>query len=84
MTDLLEKAMGSAGRLPPEKQDEIARVVLALTSDDHSVHRCTPDEAAEQEAADAEEARSEYATDEEVRAIMGIEASAHNLFADTP
>ena len=69
MTELLEKAMAPARGLPPEKQDEIARVVLALTGDDQSVYEFTPDEAAEQDAADAEEARGEYATDEEVRAI---------------
>lgn len=61
--------MANARSLPPEQQDEIARVVLSLTGDDHSVYRLTPKEAAEQDAADAEEARGEYATDDEVRAI---------------
>ena len=50
-------------------QDEIARVVLALARDDSNIYRFTPEEAAEQDAADAEEARGEYATDEDVRAI---------------
>ena len=69
MTDLLEKAMATARGLPPDMQDEIARVVLALAGGEQAVYRFTRDEEAEQDAADAEEARGAYATDEEVRAI---------------
>ncbi len=67
MTELLE-AVATARGLAPELQDEIARVVLALAGDDPRVYQLTPDETAEQDAADAEEFRAEYA-DEEVRAI---------------
>lgn len=71
MTDLLEKAVATARGLPPEKQDEIAPVVLALAGDEYEqpAYQFTPEEAAEQDAADAAEARGDYATDEEVRAI---------------
>ncbi len=70
MTELLDKAFTTARALPPEMQDEIARVVLALAGDDtQSVYRLTPEEEAEQDEADAAEARGDYATDEEVRAI---------------
>ena len=69
MTDLLEKAVAKARDLAPEMQDEIARLMLAFVGDDASVYRFTPEEEAEQDAADAEEARGEYATDAEVRAI---------------
>ena len=69
MTDLLEKAVAAARGLEPERQDQIARVVLALARDDTAVYQFTPEEAAEQDAADAEEARGDYASDEEIRAI---------------
>ena len=69
MTDLLEKAVAKARALSPDFQDEIARLMLAFVGDEASVYRFTPEEAAEQDAADAEEARGEYATDAEVRAI---------------
>lgn len=69
MTDLLEKAVAKARDLSPDLQDEIARLMLAFVGDEDSVYRFTPEEAAEQDAADAEEARGEYATDAEVRAI---------------
>ena len=67
MTDRLEKAVAKARVLAPEMQDEIARLMLAVVGD--SVYRFTPEEEAEQDAADAEEARGEYATEAEVRAI---------------
>ena len=44
-------------------------MVLSLTHSDSAVYRFDAHEAAEQDAADAEEARGEYATDAEVRAI---------------
>lgn len=70
MTDLLDKAFTTARGLAPEVQDEIARVVLALAGDDtRPVYQFTPEEEAEQDEADAAEARGDYASDEEVRAI---------------
>ena len=69
MTDLLEEAVAVARDLPADVQNEIARVVLALARADAAIYRFTPEEEAEQVAADAEEARGEYASDDEVRAI---------------
>ena len=69
MTDLLEKAVATARGLPPETQDEIARLVLAFVGDDESIYRLTPEEEADLDASDAEVARGEFAGDEEVRAI---------------
>ncbi|MEE7506650.1 hypothetical protein [Methylobacterium mesophilicum] len=69
MTDLLEKAVAKARVLAPEMQDEIARLMLAFVGDEGSVYRFSPEEAAEQDEADAEVARGEYATEAEVRAI---------------
>ncbi|WP_375456117.1 hypothetical protein [uncultured Methylobacterium sp.] len=69
MTDLLEKAVETARRLPPDLQDEMARVLLALAGDQQPAYQLTPEEEADQDEADAAEARGDYATDEEVRAI---------------
>ena len=69
MTDLLEKAVATARGLPPETQDEIARLVLAFVGDDESIYRLTPEEEADLDSSDGEVARGEFASDEEVRAI---------------
>jgi hypothetical protein len=69
MTDLLDKAVAKARDLAPEMQDEIARVMLTILGEETPVYHFTPEEEAEQDAADAEEARGEYATDAEVQAI---------------
>ena len=69
MTDLLDKAMAKARDLSPDLQDEIARLMLAFVGDEVPVYHFSPEEEAEQDAADAEESRGEYATEAEVRAI---------------
>ncbi len=69
MTDLLEKAVATARGLPPEVQDDIARMVLAFVGDDLSIYRLTPEEEADLDASDAEAARGEFATDEQMRAL---------------
>lgn len=75
MTDLLDKAITAARNLPPEVQDAIARMVLSYAGEEQAVYRFTPEEEAEQDEADAAEACSDFATDEEVRAIW----AKHNL-----
>lgn len=69
MTELLDKAVATARSLPPEMQDEIARVVLALAGDARSIYQLTPEEEADLADSDAEVARGDLATDEEVRAM---------------
>lgn len=69
MTDLLDKAITAARNLPPEVQHAIARMVLSYAGEDQAVYRFTPEEEAEQDEADAAEARGDFATDDEVRAI---------------
>ncbi|WP_411901845.1 hypothetical protein [Methylorubrum thiocyanatum] len=69
MTDLLDKAITAARNLPPEVQDAIARMVLSYAGEGEAVYRFTLEEEAEQDEADAAEARGDFATDEEVRAI---------------
>ncbi|MEL6064953.1 MULTISPECIES: hypothetical protein [unclassified Methylobacterium] len=69
MTDLLEKAVAKARDLSPDLQDEIARLMLAFVGDEDSVYRFTPEEAAELDESEAAEARGDFATEAEIRAI---------------
>ena len=56
-------------RLPPEAQDALARFLLQVAGEDHSVIQLTPEEEADLAEADAEIERGEFATDEQMRAI---------------
>jgi hypothetical protein len=70
MTKLLDVAVETVRRLPPETQDEIARAMLALAGDESDdVYVLTPEERAAIAESEAEVARGEFATDEEVRAV---------------
>ena len=69
MTDLLEKAVAKARDLSPDLQDEIARLMLAFVGDEALVYQFTPEEEAELDESEAAEARGDYATDAEIRAI---------------
>ena len=70
MTKLLDQALAAARRLPPEAQDDIARVVLRLAdADDEPPVPFTPEEQAAVAASKAAAARGEFATDEQVRAV---------------
>ena len=72
MTRLLDRALEAARNLPPEAQDDIARVVLRLAgADDEPPVPLTPDEQAAIAASKAAAARGEFATDDEVRAVWG-------------
>lgn len=70
MTDLLEQVIERVRALPPETQDDLARVLLRLTGEDAPVYRLTPEEEADLAAADEEIARGDLATDDEVRAVF--------------
>jgi hypothetical protein len=70
MTKLLEQAVAAARNLPPEAQDDIARVVLQLAGADHEPPvTLTPEEQAAITVSKAAAARGEFATDDEVRAV---------------
>lgn len=70
MTKLLDRALEAARNLPPEAQDDIARVVLQLVgADDETPVPLTPDEHTAISASKAAAARGEFATDEQVRAV---------------
>ncbi len=69
MTDLLEKAVAAARRLPADVQDDIAQIVLMLAADDQpAVELTAAEEASFQQSLD-QAARREFATDEQVRAV---------------
>lgn len=69
MTDLLERAVQTARTLPPEVQDEIARLMLAFAGEEGELVQLTPEEEASLALSEAAAARGEFATDEQVRAI---------------
>jgi hypothetical protein len=70
MTELLEQAIERVRALPPETQDDFARVLLRLAGEDEAIHQLTPDEEADLAAADAEIARGEFASEAEVEAVF--------------
>jgi hypothetical protein len=70
VTSLLDKALEAVRGLPPEAQDDIARVVLQLAgSDDSAVVALTPEERAAITASRAAADRGEFASDEQVRSV---------------
>lgn len=68
MTKLLEQAFDAARVLPPEVQDDIARVVFRLAGEEPRVI-LSADERAAVNRSKAAAARGEFATDEQVRAV---------------
>jgi hypothetical protein len=70
VTKLLERALETVSALPDEIQDELARLLLQLAGFEQPPIKLTAEERADLEEADAEIARGEFATDEEVRAIL--------------
>jgi hypothetical protein len=69
VTKLLERAVATVRSLPPERQDDLARVLLQLAGDDQPAIELTPEEAASFDESLAQAERGEFATDEQVRAI---------------
>jgi hypothetical protein len=69
MTKLLEHAVETVRGLPPEMQDELARILLQLAGEDQPVVRLTAEEEASFDESLARADRGEFATDEQVRAV---------------
>ena len=67
MTKLLDQALEAVRVLPPDAQDDIARLVLQLARDDAELVALSPDERAAISTSKAAAARGEFATDEQVR-----------------
>ena len=56
---------------PRSRQEDAARLLLAMEAQDGSVYELSEKERADLEAALAEMARGEFATDEEIAAVFG-------------
>jgi hypothetical protein len=71
MTKLLDQALEAVRILPPDTQDDIARVVLQLAGGDDAVSPVvlSDEEKAAIANSKAAAARGEFATDEQVRAV---------------
>ena len=69
MTKLLEQALETVRGLPPEVQDELARVLMQLAGADQPVVQLSAEEEASLAESLAQADRGEFATDEQVRAI---------------
>lgn len=67
MTKLVEQAVAAISKLPPETQDDLARLMLALASG--SPTPLTPDEAAAIAEAEAEIERDESVPPEIIQAF---------------
>ena len=69
MTQLFQQAVATVSALPDEQQDELARILLQLAGIEPPAYVLSPEEITDLEQADAEIARGEFATDEDVRAM---------------
>ena len=69
MTKLLEQAVETVRGLPPEVQDDLARILPQLAGKDELVIQLTDAEEASLAESLAQADRGEFATDEQVRAI---------------
>ena len=69
MTKLLEQAVETVRGLPPEMQDELARMLLQLAGEDQPELLLSAEEAASFDKSLDQADRGEFATDEQVRAI---------------
>ena len=70
MTELLEKAVQTARKLPVEQQDDLARMMLSYAGHDEPVIELTPEEEQDLLEAQAEMERGEFATEAEVEAVL--------------
>jgi predicted transcriptional regulator len=69
MTKLLEQAVETVRGLPPEVQDDLARILLQLAGKEQLVIQLSDAEETSLAESLAQADRGEFATDEQVRAI---------------
>lgn len=70
MTELLKQAIERVSTLPPDQQDEFARVLLRLAGNDEPIYQLSPEEDADLIEAEAEIERGEIATSAEIEAVF--------------
>ena len=73
MTERLERAIAKLRKLPAERQDEAAALLLSVVEEDADAPRLTPQQAAEVERRLGEAPR--YAPHDEVRAFFRQETA---------
>ncbi len=69
MTSIVDQAIERLRSLPTDVQDDLARVLLRLSGEERALYQLTPEEDADLAEADAEIARGELASEEEVLAV---------------
>jgi hypothetical protein len=69
VTRLLDQAFATVSELPDQQQDELARILLQLAGVEQPPYILTSEEHADLDEAEAEIARGELASDEEVDAM---------------
>ncbi|MEF3365963.1 hypothetical protein V3H18_05380 [Methylocystis sp. 9N] len=69
MTKLLDKAIATVRELPPEMQDDVARMLLSLAGDEAPPIILSEAERAAIAVSKAAAVRGEFATEEQVRAM---------------
>jgi predicted transcriptional regulator len=72
--DQIDAILDRVHSWPKARQEDAARVLLAMEAQDSSTYVLSDEERADVEAALAEAARGEFATDEEVAAVLGHKA----------
>ncbi|CCE10940.1 conserved hypothetical protein [Bradyrhizobium sp. STM 3843] len=72
MTTLLDRAFNIVRQLPPDEQDELARVLLQLAGHEQPPVTLTPEETASFHESLCQADRRQFATDDEIRAIYRI------------
>jgi hypothetical protein len=70
MTKLLDKALERVRAWSKDRQDDAARLLLAMDRRDAAPYRLTPEERAEIDAALGEVERGELASEEDVAALF--------------
>jgi hypothetical protein len=70
MTKLLDKALERVRAWPKDRQDEAARLLLAIDQRDAEPYKLTPEERAEIDTALSEVERGELASPDEVTALF--------------
>ena len=69
MSELLERALTLVRAMPPEVQDELARILLQLAGEEPPAWDATPDEETSFQTSFEQAQRGEFAMEEDVRAI---------------
>ena len=69
MTELLDRAVASLQALPPDAQDDVARLLLQWVGEEQALVQLTAKEEASFVESLAQADRREFASDEDVQAI---------------